>query len=387
MTEFAVVHTDLPDSDSAGHALGLQIREAMLSYPDVVIVFAAPLYDHRRLLRSLKKACHPGMLLGCSSAGEFTTDIQGEGLACALAISSREMQFNVCLGRSLSKDRGAAVEQIVRSFRGMVDNSYRYRTALVLADEHAGLTELLVEQLTLQTKARYQFFGGGAGDNVEFIHTSVFCDEEVICDALVALEILSEKPLGIGVRHGWQPLGEPMRVTAAEGQRLIALNDKPALAVFAEHAIKTRQEFDVANPMAFFLHNMVGVGVDAGYKLRMPLNVNPDGSLLCAAEVPLDSTINIMSVTHASTIEAAKAATITAMQGLYGAKPGVALFFDCIATRLRMGQAFSQELDAIRHTLGHVRYIGCNSHGQLARAPGQFGGFHTCTAVVCVFPE
>jgi hypothetical protein len=387
MTEFAVVHTDLPDSEKAGYALGLQIREAMLSVPDVVIVFAAPLYDHTRLLHALRGSCRSEMIVGCSSAGEFTTDIQGEGLACALAISSRDMAFNICLGRSLSNDRAAAVAQVVSSFQGMSDSHYRYRTALVLADEHAGMTELLVEQLALQTKGTYQFFGGGAGDNVEFIHTSVFYNEEVICDAMVALEILSNKPLGIGVRHGWQPLGEAMRVTAAEGTRLISLNNKPAITAFAEHAIKTRQELDLANPMAFFLHNMVGIGVDAGYKLRMPMNVNDDGSLVCAAEIPLDSTINIMSVTQTSTIEAARQATQVAMQKLYGCKPGVALFFDCIATRLRMGQAFGQELAAIRNTLGHARYVGCNSHGQLARAQGQFGGFHTCTAVVCVFPE
>ena len=178
-----------------------------------------------------------------------------------------------------------------------------------------------------------------------------------------------------------------MRVTAAEGTRLISLNNKPAITAFAEAAIKTRQELDLANPMAFFLHNMVGIGVDAGYKLRMPMNVNDDGSLVCAAEIPLDSTINIMSVTQTSTIEAARQATQIAMQKLYGCKPGVALFFDCIATRLRMGQAFGQELAAIRNTLGRARYVGCNSHGQLARAQGQFGGFHTCTAVVCVFPE
>ena len=27
------------------------------------------------------------------------------------------------------------------------------------------------------------------------------------------------------------------------------------------------------------------------------------------------------------------------------------------------------------------------SYGQIARADGQFSGFHNCTAVVCVLPE
>jgi len=31
-------------------------------------------------------------------------------------------------------------------------------------------------------------------------------------------------------------------------------------------------------------------------------------------------------------------------------------------------------------------FVGCNTYGQIARAEGQFGGFHNCTAVVCVLP-
>jgi hypothetical protein len=64
----------------------------------------------------------------------------------------------------------------------------------------------------------------------------------------------------------------------------------------------------------------------------------------------------------------------------------VALFFDCVATRLRMGDVFGLELEGIAKSLGDASMMGCNTHGQIARAPGQFGGFHNCTAVVCVLP-
>jgi hypothetical protein len=32
-------------------------------------------------------------------------------------------------------------------------------------------------------------------------------------------------------------------------------------------------------------------------------------------------------------------------------------------------------------------FVGCNTCAQIARADGQFGGFHNCTAVVCVMPD
>ena len=61
--------------------------------------------------------------------------------------------------------------------------------------------------------------------------------------------------------------------------------------------------------------------------------------------------------------------------------------FDCVATRLRLGRAFEDELAACASALGPGGFVGCNTYGQIARADGQFGGFHNCTAVVCVLPQ
>jgi hypothetical protein len=53
---------------------------------------------------------------------------------------------------------------------------------------------------------------------------------------------------------------------------------------------------------------------------------------------------------------------------------------------LRLGKEFGAELKAVENVLGTARFAGCNTYGQVARAEGQFGGFHNCTAVVCVIP-
>jgi hypothetical protein len=58
-----------------------------------------------------------------------------------------------------------------------------------------------------------------------------------------------------------------------------------------------------------------------------------------------------------------------------------------VATRLRLGKEFGNEVDAVQQALGDVAMAGCNTYGQVASAEGQFAGFHNCTAVVAVFPE
>lgn len=380
MTESAVVYTRAPDSGEAASDLCAKITAAMPEPADALILFASPRYDQSALLDALEATCKPRILVGASSAGEFTGDTHGEGLACVLALRSSEMKFAAGIGRGLRESRTRATEQLVSSFAGLANHQYPYRSALVMTDGLAGYADELVDQLTIATSGKYQFFGGGAGDNAEFRRTSVFYGTEVVTDAAVALEILSCKPLGVGVGHGWAPTGAAMRVTEADGMRLISLNGMPAQQAFEKHAKATGQTLEPDAPIPFFLLNILGIETGDRYRLRMPLTIHADGSITCAAEVPTGAVVHIMRTTETSAIDAAAHAAAAAIDGLRGHKPKVALFFDCVATRLRMGDAFGFELEAVANNLGAAELFGCNTHGQIARAEGQFGGFHNCTA-------
>jgi hypothetical protein len=161
----------------------------------------------------------------------------------------------------------------------------------------------------------------------------------------------------------------------------------PAVEAFRDHAQRTGQPFEPAGPMPFFLHNVLGIQGSDGFRLRVPLAVQEDGSVACAAAIPEGSVVYFMKTSVESSVHAARAATAAALKALEGNKPGAAFVFDCVATRLRMGGAFQDELGACARMLEPAGFVGCNTYGQIARADGQFGGFHNCTAVVCVLPD
>ena len=389
MLSTAIAHTSEKDPAAAARELREQVASGMNGAPiDALILFASPQYDQAALLRAVMQACAPSTLVGASSAGEFMSGTHGTGLACALALHSEDLLFSAGVGRGVGADRRHAAQQIAKSFRGPSVTTHPHRSALVMTDALAGYADDLVDQLTLATSGQYQFFGGGAGDDAQFRRTHVFHGTEAISDAAVALEILSKKPLGIGVGHGWQPAGEAMRVTEARGSTIVSLNGEPAADAFEQHARRTGQAFDRAAPLPFFLHNIVGIDTGSGHRLRVPLSIDDQGAVTCASAVPLHAKVHIMKTDAASAVDAATRATRSAVTALGGEKPKTALFFDCVATRLRIGEAFGLELDALARELGPTAsFLGCNTHGQIARAEGQFGGFHNCTAVVCILPE
>ncbi len=388
MTETVSTITSEKDSRRAGLELGEAICEKFNgSAADAIIVFASAQHDYDELLEALAAKTGTTTIVGSSSAGEFTDSARGQGYVSAMAIRSFDMQFAVGVGRQVSVDAAAAAREVASSFKGTAAHAMPYRSALVMADALAGHTEALVQELTLATGGSYRFFGGGAGDDGLFRKTHIFARKEAISGAAVALEILSNKPLGVGVSHGWLPSSVGCRVTEADGARLVSLNGAPAIEAFDDYAQLTGQTIDHSNALPFFLHNILGIQTPNGYRLRVPLGVNEDGSVLCAAAIPEGAIVHIMKTTEESAVVAAQQATRAALDSLGGQKVSGALVFDCVATRLRLGRAFDNELRACAELLKPASFVGCNTYGQIARSEGQFGGFHNCTAVVCVFPE
>jgi hypothetical protein len=383
----ASAYSEISNSKEAAKELAGQIQVKMAD-PDVLIVFSSSKYDYQELLHALKDELQPRHLLGCSSAGEFVNGRKGEGAVSLLALKSDDILFNVIKGEGLSIDRDECAHQLSQGLQGVNKANYEYKTGLILADALAGFTDELIEFLNHRTGGTYQFFGGGAGDDGKFSKTHVFYGTEVLADSVVGLEILSHKPLGIGVKHGWLPTGELMRVTEAEGMKLVSLNSIPAAEVISEYAKKTNQALDLSAPISFFLHNTLAIKTKDGFKLRVPLSINEDGSVNCASNIPTGSLVSFMKATSASSIEAAEMAVESALKQLGKSKPNAGLFFDCVATRLRMGEEFALELASLEKNLGkEMALAGCNTYGQIARVNGQFNGFHNCTAVVCLFPE
>ena len=389
MVDAHVAFTTLQDSSEAGTYLGARIEQAFDGAPaDAAIVFASTRHELEKLVEAFHARCKPSIIIGCSSAGEFISNMQAEGAAAVLALRSSEILFAPAIGRDLRKSRSEAAQQIARSLSKSDDEEYPYRSMLLLTDALAGYADEFLECLSLETAGRYQMFGGGAADELKYVATYVFYGTEIVTDAAVALEMRSKKPIGVGVNHGWKIASAPMRVTAADGNRILSLDAVPATAMLSQYAKRTGQNLDLTNPMPFFLHNALAIDTQGGHKIRVPIMVQDDGSIVVAGEIADGSTVHVVTTTARTTLEATVAALRTARDQLGGCKPKIALLFDCVSTRLRSGQEYSVEFQDLQNELGpEVKYIGFSTYGQFARVDGQFSGFHNSTAVVCIIPE
>lgn len=212
MTEAAIAIVWDDSATDAGKKLGLEIKAKLKGRaPHAVLVFASSRYNYEELLTALDLECSPEFMVGCSSAGEFTKEERKEGAVCAVGLWSDRLKFAAGVGKNIRSSQSSAAEEMVSSFKGLHSHDHKYHTAIVMSDALAGYTDDFIQELTLKTGGKYQLVGGGAGDDAKFHETEVFFGKKSYKDAAVALEIVSNEPIGIGVQHGWEASSRAMR--------------------------------------------------------------------------------------------------------------------------------------------------------------------------------
>jgi hypothetical protein len=205
----------------------------------------------------------------------------------------------------------------------------------------------------------------------------------VLQQAVVAAAISSDAPLGIGVSHCWEPLGEPMLVTSSDGTSVSTLEDRPALDVYldafnAPEEVRRDPElfanWATTRPLGIRRRDRIEIRYVAGGDFQAR-------RLLTIAEVPQGGLAFLMQGDSHSVLEATLMACQMACDGLQGSPLRGMLLFDCVARRsVLQDERIQEEIQRINSVRGDVPVGGFYTYGEIARTKGA-GGFHNQTLV------
>ncbi|MCS6900882.1 MAG: FIST N-terminal domain-containing protein [Myxococcales bacterium] len=360
--------------------------------PVLVLLFASPARDLKALLAGVQGAFPGAVVVGASTAGEFTEQGDAKGSVCALAVAG-DLRVHAGVGSGLRSQREGALAQALEAIPPTVDG-YPHRTALMLFDALAGYGEETVLLAAALLGEGVKIAGGAAGDDLRMKATQVALGGEVFSDAVVVAMLFTRKPLGLGVCHGHEPISPPLRVTRAEGARIFAIEGRPAWDVWRERtrAIARSRGMDVDRLEddgvgAFLLRFEAGLAVGPSYKIRAPLQCGEDGSLLFASEIPEGALLRITESVPERQIASAREAARLARLQLGGETPAGAVVFDCICRNLILGDRFREAIVAMGEELEQKPLAGFETYGEIGMDSGEMSGFHNTTTVVLAFPE
>jgi hypothetical protein len=347
----------------------------------LVVVFCSQSHDLPALLREISARAGDVPLIGCTTAGEIGSSGPRDASVVVAALGGDGFFVETACATGASqglREAGAAAARCVTE-----RTKHPHRVLLLLSDGLAGDQREVVRGAYEVLGAGVPLVGGCAGDDLKMARTFQFHGGEVLTDAVVAAGIASDAPLGIGVRHGWRRVGEPMLVTGSSGNRVYTLDDRPALDTYLEHLGLEEPPDQEALARLALIHPL-GFGTPRSEEIIRFIGGGDfdERSLSCIAEVPHGALVWIMEGDAQSVLEATDAAAGDSLAALGGRPPLGMLAFDCIARRGVLGDdGIQAEIDRLATLAAGAPIAGFYTYGEIARTQGP-RGFHNQTLVV-----
>jgi hypothetical protein len=351
--------------------------------PKLILLFASEALDLEALVSRAHELAAGAPLIGCSTAGEIAGGGPGDAGVVALALGGEGFVAATRCATGIGsapREAGGAAAAALADVASMP-----HQVLMLLTDGLAGDQQELVRGAHSVAGAGVPLVGGCAGDDLRVNATYQFFEGQVLRDAVVSAAIGSDAPIGIGVRHGWDAVGEPMLVTDSIPNRVNTLDDMPALDIYLDRlnapsdARQDREAF-----IQFAVLHPLGMARRAGEeKVRAIASADFEArALITVADVPQGALVRPMTGDFESVLAATDAACSDAIAALGGAAPRGMVVFDCVARRAVLGDAgIAAEIERVEAHAKDAPVAGFYTYGEIARTRG-VTGFHNQTLVV-----
>src|SRR3989338_8033926 len=184
--------------------------------PDIMFAFSSIKYDQEEVLAGLREAGEGAIVVGGSAAGEITSWVTEFDAVNVMAISAQDMKFFTGYSEGVSKssfDAGAAAAKAVLD----AAKGEELSLFVMIPDGMTGDGAGIVKGAQSVLGENSPIIGGSAGDDYLFKKTFEYYNDKVLTDSVVGIGFSGKFSFGFGIRHGWDPVGLPLKVTKAEG--------------------------------------------------------------------------------------------------------------------------------------------------------------------------
>lgn len=241
----------------------------------------------------------------------------------------------------------------------------------------------LLDALFRALADEYRYVGVNAGSETFQPRPCLFDAERLVGGALLAFELPHQ--FGAVLEHGYSVSPETTAATATRGNRVAQIDWQPALEVYRE---LVKRHYGVTITRENFYENAVHfpfgiVRLDGPPLVRIPVALEPDGTLQCVGEVPENALLSVL--------EGVKPGDFTTVERLGGQLAATSvdtvLGFYCAGRRLHLGARAADELRRWQEVLAPRQLVGALSLGEIGSArKGGYPLFHNATLVACPWP-
>lgn len=344
---------------------------------DLAILFSSVDLATISLLKVIKNNLSGIPLIGCSGTAIINNYGVYKHAATLILISCQGIDMGVASVKDI-KTRGEfsageeLADKLLQGFHGS-----RRELGLFFCDGLIEEGSKLILGLQERLGRSFPLVGGSASDNLRFYRTYLYYNGEILTDSAVGVLLGGRLNFGLGIRHGWKPLGKFRTVTDSFGNVIERIDNKPAASIYEEYFAKDISELkkelkyiSTLYPIGLYLEG------EEEYLLRNILSIEDNGSLICQGDILVGSQVRLMIGTKESCLSATRQAAEEAKQGLILSQLGlqkkasiidIVLVFDSASRYTLLRRDADQELKIIKESLKEdVPIVGFYTYGEQA---------------------
>lgn len=359
---------------AVGQAHALNGREASLQAthqalnrlgpvtPTFGMVFASHQYQARDVVSGISGLLGDTPIIGMSSPVGITNE-GAHPNSVVIALMAGDVQAETHWIPGFAQSAREAGAKLMKTVIDHKDN----RALFFFADGFNGDADQLCNAIPNVT---FPLTGALSSGDMHTGHSYQLAGPQTGGGALTAAFLRGNFRVGIGVAHGWNPVGAQFRVTRSRGFWLRTLDGKPASETYAR--LFGYPARDWAFPPLSHLARLYPLGVEQGDQMtiRSPIRVEADGSFRMNAPVRDGTDAYLLVGSRVSCENAAHSAAQQALKALDGAKPVFAIVMVDLAWEMLLKSHPGAEVAALREIFGSaLPMAGGYSLGQIV--PGK----------------
>lgn len=364
------VSTNISDRNAGAEAAKRAIDGLGNKNPDALIIFAAPKFNHKKLLIGVTSITNKTPMIGGTTAGEISTFGLSVNSVVIMALKSKDIKFYVGIGNGISKSEEKAGMELARNILKKASKKTA-KTLILMPDGLAGDGLKIIRGTQKILGENFEIVGGSFGDEDAFKNTYQYYNGKVYQNTVVGILLCSDKiTTATGVRSGWESVGSRVKCTSSKGNIVYKFGDKSALEVYREllgpERAKKLPAIGLEYPMGLVDERAKIEGYDY-FQIRCPLAINEqDGSVTFAASIPEGSEVTLTYSSRTSIINGAKLSAQQAKKTLGNVKPRLLMIFSCVARKMVLGRRTNEEINCAKQVFGKdVPIIGFYTYGEI----------------------
>ena len=376
---------------AARRATQAALERAAVSRADLAVVFATTNYqaDYPALLAAVRAVSSAPSPVGCSGMGVLTSDGEFEGQpgVAVLVVTSDALRIRPFLAPTAMAEPSSPGKTIRRLIEPLPDGP---RLLVLLPDPFSIQMAPLLSEIE-EDPSVLPIVGAAASGGPRERRSFQWRGPEIGVHGAAGLLFTGEFALRLGVAQGCQPIGEPFRISRAQGNQIVELDGRPALERLQETvAALPKQEIERAAHSLFagIAHEEAQRPIRQGDLLvRNLVGVDPNSGVVAVAEQVRQGQIVQFVLRDAG---AARADMRRMLESLYAAtqrlRPRFGFYFNCLGRGVGLYSDPNHDITLIKEFFGDLPLIGFFGNGELAPVGGK-NYAHSYTGVLAIIAE